>query len=535
MTVATRRLAAGPLLSLLLIWVALLAMMGPTLTAPLLEMHSWRQADTASFARGLARGEFDLLHPRFLAYYPDAYGIDGATESEFNFYPWLVSLGMRLFGEHDWVSRAVSLAFALLAATWTYLLGRLLLDDLAALLGGLMMALSPLFVFYGRSVQPDIAALALALGGLYCFVRWTRSERWGWYLCSLVMMALALLTKVTMLFAGFALLAAAWCWRGGRLFCDWRVWLYAAGVLLPMVAYYAYARGLYYQTGLTVYGLTGGWPGSGKFDSLGQLLSGDFYRVLFARLRSVILTPYVLVLAGLGLWLSPRRDEWPLYAWMVGMAVFVLAAAQGNRQHEYYQLPPVPIACLFAGKGLSAIMRPGAIDLDLLVVGRRLGMVVALVALLLSVRSAQAQLPTRLAQEPVLAEVAAATAAYTPADAPVAIIHDWARVPEVFYYADRRGWSLWIERDAQGRYGRLIVAERVREANGWRVDELLEDDIARLELLRSLGASSVVVSLEKGSRAAFEAGPIGQQLAQRYRLVAAGEHWLVFDLASHPE
>jgi hypothetical protein len=51
-----------------LILLFLLAMMARNAGQPLLDRHSWRQVDTASFARGLAKGSFDVFHVRFLAY-----------------------------------------------------------------------------------------------------------------------------------------------------------------------------------------------------------------------------------------------------------------------------------------------------------------------------------------------------------------------------------------------------------------------------------------------------------------------------------
>ena len=92
-----------------LILLFLLALLVRDIDRPLLDRHAWRQTDTASFARGLARGEFDVLHPRFVAYYPDAYGIDGATETEFNLYPLIVAGLYRLFGVREALARLVSI------------------------------------------------------------------------------------------------------------------------------------------------------------------------------------------------------------------------------------------------------------------------------------------------------------------------------------------------------------------------------------------------------------------------------------------
>ena len=509
----------------------LLAMMLRNVNAPLLDRHSWRQTDTASFARGLASGEFDLLHPRFLAYYPDAYGLSGAVETEFNLYPLIVAGLFRAFGPHDFLARLVSIAFSLGSAVWVYLLGRAYLDRTAALIATASLGLSPLFLFYSRTVQPEATVLFLSLGALYLFGMMMRAGRWSLYLWSLIMVSLAFLTKIPSLYIILPLLAIAWESRGAALFRDWRLWLFAVAALLPAIAYYVHAHSLYQDSGMTVYGIGGGWPGSGKFDAVGQLLSPDYYRTMFSRLRGVILGRYGSLLFVLGLALVPTTTkEHMLYVWLAVIGLFVLGVAQGNRQHEYYQLPLVPVGSLFIGKACSALLKPRALRLNAILARERLGALVVAVCLLLGLRGAVLTLEPMYEQATVLLEVAAAARELTPEDAPVAILHDWARVPEVFYYAHRQGWSLWLERTPEGEYGRLIVAERQRTPSGWRVVDGLEDGIDRLELLRAQGASALVVSLEKGSSEEFDRSDVGAALERSYPRIGRGEHWLVYDL-----
>ncbi|MCD6520326.1 MAG: glycosyltransferase family 39 protein [Anaerolineae bacterium] len=518
-----------------LVFAFLAGMLLQHVNAPLLERHSWRQADTASFARGLAEGRFDVLHPRFLACYPDAYGLDGAVETEFNLYPLLVAGLYRLFGVHEALARLVSIAFSLGTAAWVYLLAKRYFGRRAALLATLFLGLSPLYVFYGRTVQPEATALFFSVGALYWFTQWLESERWGHWALATGMAALAFLCKIPTLYIGLPLLGAAWLkWRW-QLFRQGWLWLFGLLTLAPAALYYLHAHQLYLQSGLTVYGISGGWPGSGKFDTWGQLCSPDFYRVMLRRLRGIILGRYGFLCLLLGLALRPRhREEGILYLWLAAVGLFILGVAQGNRQHEYYQLPLVPVAALFVGKALAALSAPGALHLDVILLRQKLGAFLAGLLLLLNLRSAWGYLPKMYQQTEILLEVAAATERLTPADAPVAIIYDWARVPEVFYYAQRRGWALWLERTPAGEYGRLIIAERERTPKGWLIREKLESDPSRIELLRAQGAASLVVSLEKGTTSEFLRSPIGRALGERYPLIGSGEHWLIYDLR-HPK
>jgi len=514
-----------------LVMLFLAVMLLRKVDAPLLDQHSWRQTDTASFAKGLAQGQFDVLHPKFLAYYPDQYGIDGAVESEFNLYPLLVSWLYRLVGAHDSVARLVSILFSLGTAIWVFLLGRRYVSAAGGWLGALFLGLSPLYVFYGRTVQPDATALFFSVGALVLFTRWLESERMLDYVAAAGLAALAFLTKIPSLCIGLPILFAAWQKYGWRLFARGRLWAFVVVALLPAALYHVYARSLFEASGMSVYGIVGGWPGSGKFNTVGQLLSLDFYRVMLVRLRGVLLGPYGALLFVLGVFLRPRRQEAVLYAWLGAVLLFILVVAQGNRQHEYYQLPLIPVAAIFVGKALTALTAPGAVNLDLPVNWGRLSRLVVAVVLALSLRSALYYLDTRYEQSSVLMDVARATRRLTDPAAPVAVIYDWARVPEVFYYSDRRGWALWLERTPEQQYGRLIISERVRTAQGWQITERLENDADRLAMLREQGAAAVVVSLENGTADEFLSSPIGAALSARYVILGQDEHWVIFDMS----
>ena len=253
---------------------------------------------------------------------------------------------------------------------------------------------------------------------------------------------------------------------------------------------------------------------------------------MFARLRGLLFGPYGLGLVLLGLLVKPsRKEQWVLVVWLAAVALFILGVSQGNRQHEYYQLPLVPVAAILAGRAVSALLQPRSLRLNLVISSRRAGLWLSVALLALNLRAGLINLEPMWEQTDLLLDVAAAAERYSPPNDPIAVLHDWARVPEVFYYADRRGWSLWLERTSEGEYHRLIIAERKRTADGWRVDTVLESSIDRMDTLRDQGASRLVVSLEKGSREEFLRSHVGQQLSERYLLIASDDHWLVYDLS----
>src|SRR5262249_22580127 len=69
--------------------------------------------------------------------------------------PWLVMLGYRLFGVHDWAARLVAGGTGLATVLLTWFWGRRALGPRAALAGALVLCLSAHFVYLGRLLTTD--------------------------------------------------------------------------------------------------------------------------------------------------------------------------------------------------------------------------------------------------------------------------------------------------------------------------------------------------------------------------------------------
>src|SRR5205809_6959308 len=74
------------------------------LTAPLLDYHSWRQADTAAIARNYGTSGYRLAYPQV-----DWGGqTPGYVESEFPLYSYTLALLYGIFGVYDWIGRLIT-------------------------------------------------------------------------------------------------------------------------------------------------------------------------------------------------------------------------------------------------------------------------------------------------------------------------------------------------------------------------------------------------------------------------------------------
>lgn len=108
--------------------------------APIIGMHSWRQGDTAAIARNFHENGYRLFYPQI-----DWGGnSQGYVESEFQIYPFLVSLLYSVFGVHEALGRLLSTLFALLAIYLLYLFVKRYLSKKTALWSAFIFSFLPL-------------------------------------------------------------------------------------------------------------------------------------------------------------------------------------------------------------------------------------------------------------------------------------------------------------------------------------------------------------------------------------------------------
>ena len=413
------------------------------LHAPVLGVHSWRQADTAAIARNAHLGNLPFWTPQI-----DWGGMtSGFVESDPPLYAQLVAGLYGLFGVHEWLARGLSLIFSLLTLLLLLRLGQRLLGEGAGWWGAFFFAVLPLSVFYGRTVQPESLLLLCAAIALERGLAWREHGSSVDLALAATGLAAAVLIKVLpILWLGLPLLWLAWLRHRWRLWQRRELWLVAVVVLGLSCAWYWHAHQLYLSTGLSF----GFWGAGANRYSWSELIGVNYWGNLLLRTTVRGLAVLGLPLMLVGLWLPrPRAEAALLPIGLVSVLAAGALAPESSAVHEYYQLPLLLFACPLMGLGWVRLWQKG--QKHLLQLGLTLLLVTSLMVLSLDYWAKEHpngnptwELALRIQRE-------------TPAGA--RIISITGGDPTLLYLAGRKGWlkgpggvdASWLaERAAEG-------------------------------------------------------------------------------------
>src|SRR6266571_8861841 len=302
---------------------------------PYVDHWSWRQSDVAAIARNFSENGFHFAYPQ-IDWAGDAQGYIG---TEFPILPFLAAICYKFVGIHDWIGRLQAVIFFAASLPFLFLLVREIFGETAAMWATFFYSFAPLNVFAGRSFMPDVPSLSLALVGLYFFLRWIDNERPASLFAAAIAISFALLIKLPSAVIGAPLLFLVWQkWRWNFLRRP-SLWLFAAIIILPSIAWYWHA----YQIAARFYPHHFFGEGGIRIENL------SWYSRILARITTSSLTPFLSVLAVIGLFVAPRGKYTRVcHWWFAGMVLFVIVVGYGNR-HPWYQLPLVPITAALAG------------------------------------------------------------------------------------------------------------------------------------------------------------------------------------------
>ncbi|MFQ5692698.1 MAG: hypothetical protein ACE5IM_06615 [Nitrospinota bacterium] len=300
--------------------------------------------------------------------------------------------------------------------------------------------------------------------------------------------------KVPTLYLLLPLAFLAWERFGRKTLRSPRLWLFFLLVLVPPLLWYGYtaAQARAYLGGRNL------WLQNDKLLGAEYLLSARFYRLIFlTRLgeKMFAFSAFPLFLAGVLLPVRERRER-VLHVWLGAVVLYFFLVAKGNFIHEYYQLPVIPVGCLFAGKAAGAAFRR-ARERGVPLRRDRLSWAVAVLLLFVPFHAVY-KVNDRLGWNRSTLRFARRVASLTsPEDR---LLVQAGHQTTLLYHADRRGW---------------YVGKRVRL------------DRRRLEAYRARGARFYVNRVAGFARSNPS---LYRYLKRRYPFLEAGKDGLVVDL-----
>lgn len=356
-TTNQKKLNKSLLIQILIVTVLTILFRTYKVNTPLVEYHSWRQADTLAVARNLTRNGFDLLHPK----YDDISKLQSGLENpngyrmvEFPLYNALVALVSMAFSflPIEQVGRWVNILFSVISAIAIFEILRKSKGLISAWIATVIFAVFPFFVFYTRAALPETLAITFILTST-----WISSNNTKNYFLkvtvSFILFGLAVLVKPTAIFYGlvpFGLLALDKPFKRSK-----SASLIVATIvsLVPLAIWRMYIQNF-----------PEGIPSSEWLFTYINTQRGlepiffkpAFFRwIFFERINLIILGSYSFAIASMGLLSGTKKHVHYLMA--LASAIYLFTFQGGNVQHEYYQVLILPTLAILVGVGSEHIIK----------------------------------------------------------------------------------------------------------------------------------------------------------------------------------
>lgn len=339
---------------LLVLIVVTVVVRVPGIHRPLTGNFATKNVVYAMIARNWAEGRAGLWEPTLDC-------LVGGQRSlhllEFPVSAYVSGLGWRLCGGSlDVWGRLTAVGFSAAAVALLYLLVVRWHGTVPAVAAGLVLALSPVAILYGRSFMVEASLVCFAVATLWAWDHWLVSGRWAWLAAAALALALALLTKVFLLILLAPMAAMAWraAWPKKLLGAS-----AVAAALVPAGVWYGHAAAapgspeanrVYYSV------RTSAEVHRPPHPLLGSM---RFYGRVVGDLCGVVLTPlgFALLIVGLlnGAW---RRHA----VWLAACLVLIVVLPRKFYEMNYYWMAVLPALAVLAGLGGQLVaerFRPG--------------------------------------------------------------------------------------------------------------------------------------------------------------------------------
>jgi hypothetical protein len=324
------------------------------LDSPVADWHSHRQADTASVTRIFSQNGIDLLHPR----YHDLSNVQSGQENpqgwrmvEFPIYNAASVYFHQIFHSNlEISSRLISIVFSLFSALLIFLICFQLTHCFWPSFFSLTIFLFlPFNIYYSRTILPEPSAVFFMLLTLYLFPKNIYFSAFSLAIAILLKPYTAIIIFPTLLLFSrqkkYFLSLLPFFLISIIPFLAWRWWIsrYPAGI--PSSDW------LFNDATTTTFPV---WFHGYNLTFLNKLvaLRPHWWRWLFYdRISNLILGAFGLIPLFLGLAYKKNKTQIFSFSLIIGIFLYFIIVAQGNIQHDYYQVLIVPFLAILSGFG----------------------------------------------------------------------------------------------------------------------------------------------------------------------------------------
>ncbi|MCR4324907.1 MAG: glycosyltransferase family 39 protein, partial [Candidatus Curtissbacteria bacterium] len=338
---------------------------------PIADWHSWRQADTASVARNFVKEGFNPFVPTYDDMSTQANGLDNPNRYRFVEFPIFnsaVAAVWTIWGVNEMYARLTTVVITVFSTLLLYLVVRRFSGEKIALLAAFLFATLPYNVFYSSTILPAPLMVMGLLALYWSFINWMKTEKIIWAVASVIFANIAILTWPIALFFMLPIIYLAFNKYGLSAFTKVSLWIFALLSIAPFIAWRVWM--MRFPEGIPNFRFL--------INENGIRFKGAFFRwIIVERLGKLILTVGGFTFLVIGVIKKPGREKLFYYAWLLSSVLYVTVFASGNVRHDYYQVPLIPIFCIFMAIGIQTLL-----TLPSQYFNRAIGATIALVLLL---------------------------------------------------------------------------------------------------------------------------------------------------------
>lgn len=344
---------------------------------PILDWHSFRQADTASVTREYVKHGIDILHPRYhdLANIQSGHeNLEGYRMVEFPFLNVFTAFIIKIvpFFTVELTHRFISIFFSLGTLVLLFFFTKEISGIRVAYSTAIVFAALPFSVYYSRSILPEPALLFFFIAALYTSWLWFKTKKLTWFVISFVSLILALLLKPFVLFFFPLFIAIGYVLTGKKVLKNYLLYTLLALSVVPLLLWRNWIE--QFPSGIPA----SDWLFDGFVTQLPDWLPKnpvtEIVHKLFgynteglryhpAWIRWLVyerMTKLILGFAGVvflisALYKLKKKELYLLGTWWVCTALYFTIVARGNVQHDYYQVLVIPLLSWTVGRGMVVL------------------------------------------------------------------------------------------------------------------------------------------------------------------------------------